>query len=341
MFCKKCGKKIDNIKKAHIVNITSGTIKYGEELYCEDCLKKYTKRCKVCGEYFLENSFIADEDICINCAYYRVINIYQYKPSNIYHGFNMAGRYVGMELEVSFLATDDITVEKQRAGVLLELAKIIKKNNYKNLYLKSDSSLHLGFEIVTHPYSYESFKKIKLNKYLNLLKENNLYSAKKSNAGLHFHFSNEWLIDKSLNLEQQDTVYKRAIALLILFTNEQKVFIESISRRKDFYYCEPFILSGNNLYERYNSALRLTEQRKKLPRFKMINFTNKNTVEFRLFQGTLDYDIIIKDMEFCHTILQKVLELSTLSLKIKQCGDVEKWFKKIQQEFKKITQEFK
>lgn len=113
---------------------------------CESCYTNHYCRCFECNELINENDvyWIDDECYCEECYNNRVendcINDYCYKPEPIFYGYG--NRYYGIELEID------------KGGKYGDYAKIILDTaNIQNqhIYIKSDSSLDDGFEIVSHP----------------------------------------------------------------------------------------------------------------------------------------------------------------------------------------------
>ena len=106
--------------------------------------------CCVCGcEVSQGDELYIDEDvICEECYSNRVdddyINDYSYKPEPIFYGEN--NRYYGIELEV-----DKGGKYGDYAKMILDVANI----HDEHIYIKSDSSLDDGFEIVSHPMTLE------------------------------------------------------------------------------------------------------------------------------------------------------------------------------------------
>lgn len=107
----------------------------------DDLIGEHEDRCSECcdcGTCQTDNSNDNDPD-SVDC-----INSYGYQPSPRFHGEDTY--YLGMECEVS--------TESAHTS-LREVAESVAGNLGEVGYLKEDSSIGRGFEIVTHPMSYE------------------------------------------------------------------------------------------------------------------------------------------------------------------------------------------
>lgn len=160
-------------------------------------------------------------------------------------------------------------------------------NNLENkfFYLKEDSSLNNGFELVTHPLSQawivKNQHKIKI--ILDTLKNATAKSYNTSTCGMHVHVS------------------KNAISLLQLvkivkFFIEQKNFILKLSQRKAANLQRWASLDFSNKFVKY-------VKEKNSSRYVAINLQNQNTIEFRIFRGTLKFESFMKNLEFLFSLL--------------------------------------
>ncbi|WHT20208.1 hypothetical protein N8J89_03800 [Crossiella sp. CA-258035] len=138
------------------------------EAYCIECVNKYLHECDLC-ERFTRDSEEANDgnfvcQVCADqeyrrCSYCLNLNPYgescdceganssdfvydySYKPRPVFHGDGP--RFLGLELETSTKFADFEECAEVAATSLGDLG-----------YLKEDSSIDSGFEIVTHPMSY-------------------------------------------------------------------------------------------------------------------------------------------------------------------------------------------
>jgi hypothetical protein len=135
-------------------------------------------------------------------------------------------------------------------------------------------------------------------------------SFKTRTCGLHIHRSNKDL----------STVTKIKLILFFGFCSEQ--IITLAQRRTDFARFTPFteIPDKGVCYKVIKKGEHAEE------RFQAINFRNKETIEFRVFKGTLKLSTIMAYLEFCHyvvefckgTLLYEFIEGNTLWTKFIQ-----------------------
>lgn len=188
-----------------------------------------------------------------------------------------------------------------------EVAKKIRAS-MRNLGLcfQTDGSICNGFEIVSQPMTYNFIKenKGKLEKMLNILAENGYSSHDGGKCGLHIHFSRNYFGDTS---EEQD----KNIRKLILFTETFKDEISRFSRRTNFHYCrftsDRYQEDNGAIASRYlKSSKVLKDMNGSMNRYQVINNENTNTIEIRIFRGTLKYETLMSTLEFVNNLVQVI-----------------------------------
>lgn len=127
------------------------TTRWDGEAVCPGCLQDRYWRCEGCDEWIEFGADCADcdgddADDCDDCdaphEYSSVVHDYSYKPAPEFHGTGPL--YLGLELEINTPLGE------------LDGAARLATDQLGNLgYLKSDSSIERGFEIVTHPMSHD------------------------------------------------------------------------------------------------------------------------------------------------------------------------------------------
>lgn len=193
-------------------------------------------------------------------------------------------------------------------------------NQHSNFfYFQKDGSLNCfegGIELTTYPLSAEELLKdggvIDLLCY-KFFPKFGCYSKIKAETGLHVHVSK--LTDSSSNL----------ILLQKAFYCFSYEFIKIVFGRDNNGYCSPIerILNLKELGIHPSAAD--YEGQKKIfnciptyDRYKELNFTNNETIEFRRGKGTVNPEAIKLIIDFCYTIYNFCLEneeISTLDLK--------------------------
>lgn len=265
---------------------------------CDDCYSSSYWRCEDCGEILHDDDieYVNDIVYCSTCArdHYNdddevcsVINNYSYKPYPVFHHVNSEldikdKVYLGFELEAGDGAH----------GSVDECAEDI--NNTTTLcYLKEDCSIpDYGFELVTHPCTYLYHKDIaKWDEILKLMRDAGMRSHEASSpCGLHVHVNRNALTDAQW-------------LIVDWFVHRHKSIWERIARRRNVHFCEfkhkSQDASLKDVYGKGNN------------RYSAINFCNRNTVEFRLFRGTLKYESFIGTLALVDALIHWVRIVKT------------------------------
>ncbi|MDE7138230.1 MAG: amidoligase family protein, partial [Ruminococcus sp.] len=314
IYCTHCGEIIEDDDYDTI---------YGEPI-CEDCVDRYTTVCDRCEEIVWDEDIHSDESTCLchrcfenyytrceecdgivhndeiyeydNCyycydCYQRIrrnasIHEYGYKPTPVFYGDS--NRYFGVELEIDGAGKDD-----DYADEILDIAN----SDDDCIYIKSDSSLDDGMEIVTHPMSLEYHRSFCWDRIMKKAVFLGYRSHQTSTCGLHVHVNRDSL---GLDRDEQDEVISRILYFVEHHWNE----ILKFSRRSEY--------AMNRWAARYgyeNSPKAIMDKAKKnYGRYVAINLCNYHTIEFRLFRGTLKYNTLIATLE----LVNKICELAVL-----------------------------
>lgn len=192
--------------------------------------------------------------------------------------------YLGMELEMETNGSRD---RYERAETLLNAVGSRAGDTY--CLLENDGSLNDGFEMVTGHTSLQVHRD-----QLEFFKTP--FAGMKSHdtrtCGLHVHICKTGM---TMN----------HAAKLILFINDSnnQRLIKAIARRDGSSYAQ--VKNKKASYEwlknaKQNSGIRNQLMYLNQDRYEALNFKNPNTVEFRLFKGTLRYETIIACLEFTY-----------------------------------------
>jgi hypothetical protein len=218
-----------------------------------------------------------DDIICQDCNENRgSANIlsYSYKPEPKFFRTdnNPKTLFYGLEIEVEG--------DRDTAAEVLDLSELF--------YCKEDSSLDNGFEIVTHPFSWNWFEENKnLFKDLSkLLIRRGMRAYNCGRAGIHVHVSRNQISDLT-------------IAKLLIFFYSEPDLIQLISQRTK----SSFNSWSNILYQK-NRIYDIANKKYSIDRNSAINLYNLNTVEFRSFRSNLRYDRILKNIQFVKSIIE-------------------------------------
>lgn len=318
--CDHCDCELENENDIYMVD---------GEMYCEDCYNEHTFSCDCCGGRFLVNDAVSDENtmICQSCYdnYYRrceccsalvhdndvywrgdypycsdcyddddedsFIHDYGYKPEPIFYKCRDEDkiRYYGVELEIDNGGKDD-----ENAQELDGIAN--KKENV--LYIKSDSSLDEGMELVSHPCSLNYHKyDFPWAEIMKRAVRLGYRSHNTSTCGLHVHIGRSALGN---TYERQEDVISRILFFFESHWNELFRF----SRRSEES-CEHWA-ARHGYNDRPNEILEKAKKSSK-GRYACVNITNANTVEIRLFRGTLKWNTFMATIELVDEICKNAV----------------------------------
>lgn len=239
---------------------------------CDACLGNEFTHCRSCELYLHTNDAMAhDGTVYCEACYNEVhgdgmIRQHDYTPRLNFQKMPWENTvYLGCELEIN---TEDEAPRHAKAFVAF--LKGIKQE--KTFFFKYDGSLSSGYEIVTHPCTLQAFhKKVKIRKILAYLHKSGATSYESGECGLHVHVSRDWL-------SMLD------VAKLKLFMFRSKFQVQRFSKRKTYRYCyvEEFGIRKlkDMLTGRYEQDGRY---------FALNSNSTKETVEFRIFRGTLSH----------------------------------------------------
>jgi len=257
---------------------SSGLAHNGDRTLCYDCAQNYYT-CEGCGDVIhQDNSYYSEDDDCSYCesCYHdscnskrSAIHDYNYKPYPHFHG---KGLHLGIELEM------ECKDRGETAEALLEFS-----DDEDLFYFKSDGSLNNGIELVTHPcsltYHKEDFG------WSDVLKKAVYMGARShdtSTCGIHVHLSR-----KFFTLSE--------ITRFVAFVNVHGDHLKRLARR------------GASDYSRFKNkkdgTRKLVNQEE---RYEAVNLYNRNTLEVRIFKGTLKESTLLSCIEVCDAMARFV-----------------------------------
>ena len=229
--------------------------------------------CTSCGA--MADVEVDGKKICSTCLKdkYAKLNNYSYKPTPNFIGEQLSQDtdtpyYYGIELEYGLTGK-------------LDMSKLVFSHE-KEVYLKSDSSIHGGdfrAELVTHPHS---FKALMGNCFIDKLPTLKATEDRQHN-GCHIHISRDAFID--------DKHYAKWYFLM----HEMKNINEFIGGRELTNYCS-FTPEGKigKKTKTYTGGRREV----------MINEANTTTVECRFFSSTVDPDEVRVFVQYLESLIK-------------------------------------
>jgi hypothetical protein len=319
--CDDCLSSITSCGDCNKTLLINDSKRIEEKYYCTECYSKITslKKCVCCNNEFFDNKNTGliksikknTQNICQPCHLYNRLNNkhnsaiheYNYKPEPIFFGdTNSDNLFFGVELEI---ATNN---NKEQ---LANYINFIVNEDEQFLYTKFDRSIgndgNGGFEIVTHPFNYQWLKTKegaeKIGQILNI-KQFGCESFCTSFCGMHIHLSK--------NAFESSHLYK-----FLKMIYENKEFSILISERSN--------LEKINKYTNYNPCMSLQKLSiiKSNPhttedRHRAVNLSCPNTVEVRIFRGTLEYGRFMKNIEYCKSLYEFTLINSLINTNVKK-----------------------
>ena len=291
VICSRCGERVYRDDNAGDENTP----------LCQPCYDRHYTSCERCGRIIhVDDAYYEDDDedypLCYNCHTHvrrnKMIEDYYYKPEPLFRGDG--SRYFGVELEIDGAGEDDASARK--------VMEIANGNGLENLYCKHDGSLDDGFEMVTHPMTLEYH--MKEMPWAEILREAIRlgYTSHQANTcGLHVHVNRDAFGESEA---EQDSV----IARILYFFEKNWEELLKFSRRTP------------RQLERWATRYGYKDQPKELldhakkgyhgGRYTSVNLTNTDTIEFRIFRGTLKYNTLIATLQLLDRICDVALYLT-------------------------------
>lgn len=290
-ICNECGNVEFLADMEHVfneygcwVNVCDRCIRYSSDIhYCEGC-----------GNYFTSSAFNFEVDRCIDCAeryreewelgMYDNINSYNFKPIPKFKEkpTEKTKRYYGLEIEVSIgNALENIS------DYFIHRAN----QNDKYCYLKYDGSIHgNGFEIVTHPMSRsvaDEWLHTDFIEGINALKSSSVANVTNNGCGVHIHINRSAI---------GELTYAKLFLLLNLTKGKSNwKFLQAITNRT-----RDDLKQWANPDNVFQSS---APWRKDLSKYYALNTCHEDTLEFRIFKGSTDPDIIMSYLDFVDSVV--------------------------------------
>ncbi|MEW2507619.1 hypothetical protein AB0878_44885 [Amycolatopsis sp. NPDC047767] len=230
--------------------------------------------CRYCS------TLVTDEDCCQHCSDpdtldADLVHDYDYKPRPVFHG--EGSLHFGVELEVN-TPSDRLT----------KCAELCLRDLGNLGYLKEDSSIFEGFEIVTHPMSFPwamaNFPWVMLGR----LKSE---GCNGEGTGLHIHVSRDGFANSS-------HVYRW---MKFIYRNSREV--QRLARRRNSDYAEfgPYVRQ---------TVKEACKGGRPGPRYAAVNTLNSATFELRMFASSLEPDQVQAALTFAAATIEYTRELS-------------------------------
>ena len=272
---------------------------------CDSCADDNVAVCNDCEEYFWIDDMEEGEDgwgdtiyFCPNCARGRKkkIHDYSYKPEPKYKVHNHDEFW-----------TDD-SIKELLFGVELEIDKgndpedVAEKitEAHDDIYCKHDGSLDHGVEIVSHPCTLEyHLKDLGWDDICDIALNNNFKSHEARTCGLHVHVGRrqlgETIVERNDNIAKIVILVDRHWNNIVGFTRRTESQLSRWAERPEI------IDRIANFSDRYIGR-KVTNMLDVRGRYQAVNTQNRNTIEFRIYNGTLKASTLYATLQFTSNI---------------------------------------
>ena len=191
--------------------------------------------------------------------------------------------FIGIELEME----KEESPIRERSETIIKILNESEEDYSDLLEWKKDSSLEHGVEMVTAPISLEIFKD-RVVPIVEKLRENGFTSEKGGRCGNHIHIS-------------KNVFSEEAQSRLVLIYAKFEKQIKILSRRgTNNGYCRDVLENFDNL--EIENSMEIAASQKTKSKCTAINFSNKNTIEFRVFRGTMNTNKLIANIQLVQLI---------------------------------------
>jgi len=284
-YCSNCG--------CAFPSRYSHTVEDSDCIYCQLCYEEECYVCSDCGTHFRYSDSLTEVDdhyYCNNCIENHRSPIESYHTFKNYGDIKFYGDedrsevpIIGLELEV------DTDHKIDRTAVI---------NRFKDdfgdfLHYEEDGSLRYGWENISQPASL-SYHLGMMNKYkewFEILTEEGLRSHDTNSCGLHIH------IDRIYFGKSEDSSIGKLLYIFERFRNELMVF----SRRTE-YQANDWARSRKQSNTKSGWIKKAVIDSKQYcehsERYYAVNLINSETIEIRLWRGTLNIETFEATLKF-------------------------------------------
>jgi len=321
--CEGCGNYVEVSSLTEVSYLNCGFTGWSTREVCESCLNSDYRQCEHCDDTWFNRDLRnwAGDEACPRChnnaacscddcgaEYWDGDNHYAFcegspdddSDSSAIHAWdyevlntlNFLGQpadklWLGVELEVE--------CKSDSGWHRGELADEVAYAMRDFAVLKSDGSLDNGFEIVTAPATIEIHRTEWTNRFYGKSFIKGLRSWDAGTCGLHVHISRKPLS-------------KLTQAKIVGFCNieENRTWMEKLAGR-------------TSSYAEFKDVEQLGKQwRRQSSRYRVVNVENDDTLEFRIFKGSLRPERLWRALEFVHSLVKFCEQTSLEKLQASQ-----------------------
>lgn len=288
--CDNCGELV-HLDDAYVARAN------GENIYiCDECRELYWY-CEHCETYVATSDWDEERECCTRCAetidydefdyrHEQTLNGYGYKPKpKFIKGDNeVTKRFYGMEIEIG--DPHGVTIGATIVYPLLNTSG-------RRAYLKKDGSIRTGgYECVTHPMSSRKLHEW-IDKDFTIAKKERGKYWNINGCGVHIHVSRDSI--------GKLTLFKLNVLLNMLRGNNNLNFIKFFTNRTP---------NALNQWAKVSNQLPFSfldsikhDNGWTSDRYVAVNQQNEKTIEFRIFNGSIDQSVLHSYLEFVECVL--------------------------------------
>jgi len=302
-LCKRCAEENTCECTSCKVKLLRGAgRRVNNEYLCRACFAKLSVECPLCETFKLREDMVwFDLEnppllICKECRYKKVILPYTHKPKPRFLSTKEDGAYptfFGIELEVA-------CKELEAGEVAQRFTKEFRNKVDKIFYLKFDRSIGNGFEIVTHPMSFSYLRKeLYIRPILEWLSQY-VYEDGNGVCGIHVHIDKRQFYtnneEDSREIMLRNSVFLQKL-LIFFYTNYDRIIMFSRRPNREW--------TDRNCYKlKKERTLMLLQGRGTEDRHACVNINNRNTIEIRVFNGTINFDLFMNFLRFTNYLIE-------------------------------------
>lgn len=295
-------------------------------------------KCVICGKYVLKDKLT--NKICEDCISKKddCVRGYHCNPTRFYFLKNRVCRRprkfagFGIELEVQKKGGSDGYASEDYEVRDKILDGLNTPYPYSKLYFMRDGSVDNGFEIITQPHTQEELLKIDWKNILEILRKSGYQSHNGNCCGLHIHSSR--LLYGDTEEEQKDNIAK-----VIYFYEKFYEDMFKFSRRDNSEWAHSYFRAGDGDELRgmeltKDNCERIAKRNIRVGRYRTVNVTNKSTIEFRIFRGTLILNSFLSALDITFNLIKNARNISW-----DEIDDASKWLSGINDTTKNYIKE--
>ncbi len=281
------------------------SFRFGSHRYCESCFDDEFTDCDDCGSTIRRDDAYCQNDrtVCSDCYSNMSEYIHEHHEWDgrllFYDDRGICERgeqdnvlYLGVELE-----TDNYGDKHQAAERLYDLSCGEDK-----FHLEEDGSLDDGIEIITQPATLKYHKEnIGWDRITRAVLGNGGKSHDTSTCGLHIHFNSSYFGSR----------YDECVLKLLYLVERFWFKFVKFSRRSEYTLDKWAKRYGDDGFDKYitrEQQHRKVDSTKRMGRYFAVNIENSNTVEIRMFRGTLKVSTIIASLQFVDFLVRFINE---------------------------------